>query len=353
MLSRALPLIAIACLVLAYAPARADEVKGTALVKVEDPQQGTIPQLVRSQGSVEAQTLKNESFQRDGQVSNIMVEVGDQFKKGDPLLDFGASPAAVVAYEQAKTALRLAESTLARTQSMFKLKLVTTDDVDNAEKAVSDAKLTKEMFEKIGSIKPSEILEAPFDGMVKAIAVSKGDRITAGTTLMTLAQTDKLRLTLGVEPSDIDKVKPGQEIDLTSPLPGRAPFKSKVRGIGAAIDPQTRLVPVFVDVPTTSALPGEDVNAQIIVGEYKGWLIPRDAVGYGAKGPFVFQVDEDHAKRIYVNVVGSAEDTMVVGGDLDPKLKLIVWGNYQLDDGDPVRTQPAQGEAKNQSIRSD
>jgi membrane fusion protein (multidrug efflux system) len=352
MLPRALPHIAIAFLVLACASARADEVKGIALVKVEDPQQGSIPELVRGTGSVEARTVKNESFQRDGQVSNIMVEVGDRFKKGDPLLDFGASPAAVVAYDQAKTALRLAESTLARTQSMFKLKLMTTDDVDNAEKAVSDAQLTKEMFEKIGSIKPSEILEAPFDGMVKSIAVSKGDRITAGTTLMTLAQTDRLRLTVGIEPSDFEKVKPGQEIDLASPLPGRAPFKSKVRGVGAAIDPQTRLVPVFVDVPATSALPGEDVNAQIIVGEFKGWLVPRDAVGYGSKGPFVFQVDEDHAKRALVNVVGSDGDTMVVGGDIDPKLKLVTWGNYQIDDGDPVRTQP-QGEAQNQPIRND
>jgi hypothetical protein len=44
---------------------------------------------------------------------------------------------------------------------------------------------------------------------------------------------------------------------------------------------------------------------------------------------------------------------MVAQGDINPKLKLIVWGNYQLDDGDGVRTQPAQGEAKNQSIRSD
>jgi biotin carboxyl carrier protein len=52
-------------------------------------------------------------------IADIYVKVGDQFKKGDKLLDFGA----------------------------------------------------------IGSIEDSEILTAPFDGAVTAISVNKGDRI--------------------------------------------------------------------------------------------------------------------------------------------------------------------------------
>jgi multidrug efflux pump subunit AcrA (membrane-fusion protein) len=112
-------------------------------------------------------------------------------------------------------------------------------------------------------------------------------------------------------------------------------------------------VPVFIDVPAGNALPGEKVEAKIFVGEIRGWLIPRAAVGSGPKGTFVFQVDEEHAKRVYVNVIGSQGDTTVVGGDLDPQLKLVVEGNYQLDDGDAVRTRGAQGEAQNSLIRND
>jgi hypothetical protein len=70
-----------------------------------------------------------------------MLGAWDQFKKGDPLLNFGASPAAVVAYEQAKTTLRLAQGTRDRTMQMVKLKLATADQLDMAEKAVSDAQL--------------------------------------------------------------------------------------------------------------------------------------------------------------------------------------------------------------------
>jgi len=152
----------------------ADEVKEVTAVKVQDPKRGSIPEMVYGYGTATPTSAATvtASFQRDGQVSDIFVEVGDQFKMGDPLLDFGASPAAVVAYEQAKTTKTLAERSLARQQQLFKLQLSTRDQLETAEKAVSDAQLTLDMFEKIGSIKPSEILTTPFDGVVRPALVS-------------------------------------------------------------------------------------------------------------------------------------------------------------------------------------
>jgi len=103
------------CLAFAQVTGRAAaEVKGFALVQVADPKRGTIPDVVMGYGLVESDNTLTRSFQRDGQVADVMVEVGDQFKKGDPLLNFGPAPAAVVAYEQSKTALRLAQGSLDR-----------------------------------------------------------------------------------------------------------------------------------------------------------------------------------------------------------------------------------------------
>src|ERR1700719_781413 len=95
---------ATAALIFLNGSANADEVKGSAAVKVQDPKRGSIPDMVYGYGTATPTSAATvtASFQRDGQVSQVFVEVGDQFKKGDSLLDFGASPAAVVAYEQAK-----------------------------------------------------------------------------------------------------------------------------------------------------------------------------------------------------------------------------------------------------------
>ncbi len=337
---------AIASLILLHGPAIADEVKGAAAVKVQDPKRGSIPNLVYAYGTATptSAATKTESFQRDGQISEIFVEVGDQFKKGDKLLDFGASPAAVVAYEQAKTTLSLKQHALERKQQLIKQQLATRDDVENAEKDLSDAQSTLEMYERIGSIKPSEILTAPFDGVVTAISVSTGDRISAGAPLMTLSRTDQIILSVGVEPADLDKVKPDLPVHLTSLLPGRKPSEGKVKRIGAAIDPKTRQIPIIIELAQGAALSGENFKAGIEVGKFQGWVVPRDSIGTNTKGTFVYQIDEGHAKRIYVNVIGSVGKNSVVEGDIDSQKEMILSGNYQVDDGDAVRPEEAAPE---------
>jgi RND family efflux transporter MFP subunit len=329
--------VALVLLIALHGSAAAD-VKSSALVQVGNPKRGSIPEMVVGHGTVESGNTLTRSFQRDGQIANIMVEVGDQFKQGDPLLEFGAAPAAVAAYEQAKTALRLAQGTLARTRQLLDQKLATQDQLEIAEKTAADAQLMKEMFEKQGST-VSEILAAPFDGVVTAIAVSKGDRVAAGASLMTLAETDKVRLNVGIEPSDLGRLKVALAVDLESLVPGRNPIKAKVKGLGAAFDPRTKLVPVAIELAPGSALMGEGFKAVIFTGTLEGWVIARDAVGVDKKGAFVFQIDDEHAKRVGVRVLGSAGDVSVIAGDIDPQKKLVLSGGYQIADGDLVRTQ--------------
>jgi membrane fusion protein (multidrug efflux system) len=334
---------ATAALICLHGAAIADEVKGSAAVKVQDPKRGSIPELIYAYGTATptSSATQTESFQRDGMVSDIFVEVGDQFKKGDKLLDFGASPAAVVAYEQALTTQSLKKHALERKQQLFKQQLATRDDVENAEKDLSDADSNVKMLEKIGSIKPSEILEAPFDGVVSAIAVSKGDRISAGAPLMTVSRTDHIILSVGVEVAALEKVKPDLPVHLTSLLPGRKPSDGKVKRVGVAIDMKTRQVPIFIELADGAALAGENFKAGIEVGKFQGWIVPRDTVGIGTKGPFIFQVDEGHAKRVLVNVLGSVGKNSIIEGDIDSQKEIILSGGYQVDDGDAVRPEEA------------
>jgi RND family efflux transporter MFP subunit len=347
---RLLLVAVLAALIVQSAAVKADEVRGIATVNVQDPKKGSIPNVIYAYGMANPTqgATATQSFQRDGQVSDIVVEVGDQFKKGDKLLDFGASPAAVIQYKQALTKLTLAEHTLQRKMQLFKAQLATRDDVENAENDVSDAKLTKEMLEQIGSIKDNEPLLAPFDGVVTAISVNKGDRISAGQALMTLQRTDQIILNVGVEPSDLAEVMVDQPVHLESLLPKRKATDGKVIRIGVAIDSKTRLVPTFVEVPPGGALVGENFKAGIEVGKYQGWLVPRDTVLYNPKGAYIFQVDDNHAKRVYVKVLGSVGKQSIIEGDLSSQLQIVLKGNYQLDDGDDVKPAEAPAEEEDE-----
>jgi RND family efflux transporter MFP subunit len=341
--------VAVAALIV-NGSASAEEVKGYAAVKVQDPKRGSIPDLIVAYGTATptSSATVTESLQRDGRVSEIFVEVGDQFKKGDQLLDFGAAPAAVIAWEMAKTTEAIKKRTLERKQQLFKQQLATRDDVDNADKDLSDAVMTREMYEKIGSVKESEILTAPFDGVVSAITVSKGDRISAGAPLMTLSKTDQIILSVGVEASALDKVKPDQPVHLESLLPGRKPSEGKVKRIGAAIDQKTRQVPVIVELAAGAALSGENFKAGIEVGKFQGWIVPRDSIASNSKGPFIYQVDDMHAKRVYVNVLGSVGKNSIIEGDIDSQKEIVLKGNYQLEDGAAVRPEEAAPEEEDE-----
>src|ERR1700675_313835 len=98
-MNRFLPSAAIVSMIFLHGAAPGQEIKGVALVQAQDPKRGSIPDMVYGYGiaAPSSGSTLTASFQRDGRVSDIMVQVGDQFKMGDTLLDFGASPAAVVA----------------------------------------------------------------------------------------------------------------------------------------------------------------------------------------------------------------------------------------------------------------
>src|SRR5205807_9966167 len=112
-------------------------------------------------------------------------------------------------------------------------------------------------------------------------------RISAGAALMTLQRTDQIILNVGVEPSDVEKVKPDLPVLLESLLPNRKPVDGKVKRVGAAIDKTTRLVPTIIERPPTGVPPAEHFKAGIVVGKYQGWVVPRDTVGHNAKGDFI------------------------------------------------------------------
>jgi hypothetical protein len=102
---------------------------------------------------------------------------------------------------------------------------------------------------------------------------------------------------VGIEPSEQGKIKLGLPVDLESVLPERKPVETKVKGVGGAIDPKTKLL-FSIDLSEAKAIPGESLKVKIRVGKFEGWVVPRDSVKFDKKGASVFQVDDDHAKKI-------------------------------------------------------
>jgi membrane fusion protein (multidrug efflux system) len=338
------------------------------LVTTAAAHQGSLPRTLTAYGSVQAAPGSSEtlSLLRAGQVTRVMVATGQKVQQGQPLLTLSADPAALATYRQAVTALALARGERDRMAQMLAQHLATRDQLAQAEKAVADAQSNLDLLTRGGGGSAEQTLAAPFEGVVSSLPITAGARIAAQTPLITLDRSSRLVAAVGIEPSQRGLVARGQPAQI-EPLDGGAPTQGSVLTVGAMLDPLTRLVPVLIDplpdgtqsdpgrhdpkgdppgAPAAMGLlPGGSVRVAVQVGEFRGWLVPRDAVGTDAKGAYVFQVADGKAVRVDVQVAGMVGDMTAATGPLDPKRPLVTIGNTQLQDGAAVREEPSSAAA--------
>jgi membrane fusion protein (multidrug efflux system) len=314
-------------------------------VQTEQPRQGSVPRTVVAYGTA-APAINGSvslSVQIDGRIAAIHATPGEAVRAGQPLLDFEVSAAARSAYEQARTAVNLAREERARVERLLAQQLSTQDLLAKAVKAQGDAEASLAALDREYGGAPQRTLTAPFDGVVGQIPVAQGARVSAGSVLATVTRRGGLLVTAGVEPAQRGQVHLGDPARLTSLTGQPTTLQGKVVRIDEALNTSTRLVNVDVAVDEP-LLQGEAYRAEIVAGQFTGWLVPHDAVLSDDRGAYLFQLDGAKAVRVAVTLVGGDAVTSVVAGDLDAKRPLVTSGNYQLSDGMNVR--PAGGSAR-------
>jgi membrane fusion protein (multidrug efflux system) len=323
--------------ILAAMPALADDPPSVA-VQTEKLRVGVVPDLLVAYGSA-APALDGSmtlSFQQDGRVLAIHVTPGEAVHSGDRLLEFGASAAAVSAYQQAVSGLTAARQQRNHAAQLLGQQLATRDQLAQTDKAVADAQATLDALQREGSDRPLQTLTAPFDGIIATIPAAQGDRVQPGATVMTITRLDGLVVTVGIEPGARTRVRPEEAVRLT-PLSEGPPLEGHIVRVDGTLNPKTRLLDADVAVPPGSVMSGTAYQADITVGEIKGWIVPHDAVLTDAKSAYLFQVAGSTATRVDVKVAGTAGADDIVQGALDPQRPIVVQGNYQLSDNASVR----------------
>ena len=309
------------------------------LVTTQGVVRGSLPDTVDGYGATGAglngsQTL---SVAQAGQVMRLSATTGLAVRAGQPLVTFAVAPAARSSYQQALDALAAAQKQHDTTAQLVGQQLATRDQLVQAERAVTDAQAALSALRADGAGQAVQTLTAPFNGLVTAIGAAQGDRTPPGAALVTVARTDGLVVTVGIDPAEQARLRVGQAATLER-LAGGPPVQGRVLRVGAALNAKTRLVDADIGFPPGALLPGEAMRASIAVGQVGGWIVPHRAVAT-ANGPArVFQVVGGRAKAVPVTLSLSSPTSDVVQGAIDPARPLIVDGAYQVSDGDAVRS---------------
>ncbi len=280
------------------------------------------------------------SFPRAGRISRLLVSSGQIVRQGAPLLAFSADPADTSSFQQASAALEFARGELKRTESMVAQRMATQSQLAAARKAMADAEATLWAQSQLGMGRLTEQSTAPFAGIVSGVSVKEGEHVTAGASLLQLSRRGALRVELGVEPEDSAKIKAGMAVLFVPVFDSGQSFSGTVSEIHGVIDPQTRLVDIIVRINKTQAeklIPGTRVRGEIILAAASSWVVPRSAVLRDAQGAYLYQVDQGKAHRVRVTTSGESNGMVGIRGKFDPTLKVVVLGNYELEDGMAVR----------------
>jgi membrane fusion protein, multidrug efflux system len=279
------------------------------------------------------------SFLHAGQISVLRVRPGEVVKAGDVLLELLTDPSATLGYETAVAALDFAKRDLARTKTLLAQHLATNAQLAAAQKAAEDATAAVEVQRKLGNDRKTEAITAPFSGYVTALTVALGDRVQPNTTVLKLAPTDRVQVTVGLEPEDAARVRTGMAAEVVPVFTPSMRLSGIVRGATGTINPATKRLDMWVELApgAQELVPGTAVSVEIVLEQHTGWIVPRDAVLRDGNGNYIFQVTGSKAERVAVKTGIENDKYTEVISPIDTRIPIVTMGNYELQDGMAVR----------------
>jgi RND family efflux transporter MFP subunit len=314
------------------------------LIETAAPREQVLKHTVQGYGAVATSedAVIGVSFLHPGQISRLRVRPGEVVKAGAVLLELSTDPSATMGYQTAVAALDFAKRDLARTQTLLTQHLATNAQLAAAQKAVEDAMAAVEVQRKLGNDRTTEVITAPFNGYVTALTVALGDRVQPNTTVLKLARTDRVQVTVGLQPEDAARVQTGMAAEVVPVFTPNGRLSGVVRGATGTINPATKRLDVWVEIVAAEQdlVPGTAVSVQIVLEQHTGWVVPRDAVLRDGKGDYIFQVTGSKAERVPVKTGIETDKYTEIIGPIDTKRPIVTVGNYELQDGMAVREGP-------------
>lgn len=254
-----------------------------------------------------------------GRVLQLMVQVGDRVKKGQPLFTV-ASPDVESARAEAIQAgadLQVAQRALERAQRLAAEGAVPKKELlqaqDDVTKAKSNVERTQARLDVLGLTRDTFAstyqVKAPIAGVVVERNVLQGQEVRAdgGTPLVTLSDLGKLWLLVDVPERELSRAEVGDRATAqVSAWPGEG-FSGKVTHVGEMVDPQTRTVKVRVALENADLRLKPEMYARVTLEEavkHKALWIPSAAV----------VTDGEHARVWVATAPGRFEPRLVQVG---------------------------------------
>jgi RND family efflux transporter MFP subunit len=287
-------------------------------------------------------------------ITQINVRPGDIVHKGQVLALLEpekartrseASAMQVKAFEAREEYLRKESD---RIRGLLKKGIVS---VNEAEKKLSEADSERA---KVGAARADlgssslevedSTLRAPFDGEVADRELDPGAFVRPGTPIVTVVNRRTIRVSADASEGDFAMLAPGTRVHLHLLARGES-FDAPISRRSPSADGATRTIHFEIDL----ANPGDRIpagtTAEIFIQstqEQPALVLPVSAANIKGTRATVFLVKGGKVKKVVLEVLGEREGQIFVKPDIPVGSEVVLEGQSQLLDGDPVDVKPVR-----------
>jgi membrane fusion protein (multidrug efflux system) len=307
------------------------------VVETHTVQTRALPDDVSAVGSLVSNEAVGRRPEVAGRIETIRFRDGEAVRRGVVLVELDAAVQRAE-LQQARANLTLAESNFHRTRDLFGRKFVSQSSLDDARAKLEVARAGLALAQ--AHLQRMQI-RAPFDGVVGIRSVSPGDFVKDGDALINLEDIATLKVDFRLPELYLDRVRPGQTLELTSDvLPGEV-HSATVEAIDPLVDAQGRAVRLRASLrnPEMRLRPGVFARVRLILAERAEVAVVPEAALVPAPGnvQFVYRVEDGKVQRVMVKT-GQRRDAMVeVVEGLAPGAVVVTAGQLKLRDGAAVK----------------
>jgi RND family efflux transporter MFP subunit len=297
-------------------------------------------------------------------VRSLRVDIGSVVRTGDTLLVLDmpevreqAGQASAV-LEQVEASAALARATLTRWKQLASQGVVTPQELDErqaqANVAEANVRAARANVANLREVQRFGAVTAPFTGVVTARSIDIGSLVVAGAAagarpLLTLMQTDTLRVMLQVPQSAAARIRPGMAAKVTARELGDTAFAGTVVRTAGAFDASTRTLLTEVHIPNRDRrlLPGMFAQVSLKAPSAGASLrIPAIALIVRAEGTLVARVANDTVHLVPVTLGRDFGTSIEVLDGVRAGDALVVNPVETLADGATVRAIARGAESK-------
>lgn len=263
-----------------------------------------------------------------GQVTELLVDVGDQIAAGKTILKIDDELYGLEA-ERAKITFDKAKMDYDRIEKLHKQNSASDSDLEGARLMVKGAEVAYKMAEK--NYTDAEV-KAPFSGVVAEKFTEVGQIIGAGMSVVQLIDQSSLKLTLQITEESIRYVKTGAVAQVIIDALGLT-VEGQVVSVGSKAAGGSRTFPVEVRIRGGEGIrSGMFARADIHAGTIEAIVLPRVAILPDAGRSIVYRVNNNTAEKIIVNLLAQQGDNVAIDGIAAGDV-VVTTGNQLLTHG--------------------